>query len=336
MWYNIGYRVAIYRETPLPGAILTRVASSHIRVGTFQYIASRGKPGEIQALADYTLQRHFSNYSDEENPYLFLLQEVIKRQATLIAKWQLVGFIHGVMNTDNMAISGETIDYGPCAFMDAYDPATVFSSIDVGGRYAYGKQPTIGLWNLTRFAESLLPLLNSDQDKAIKLAQDSLSSYNVLFQTSWVKGMRGKLGLFNEEENDEAFIVELLNLMAEDKMDFTNTFLDLTNLCYKDIGYPKSNSDFNEWIKKWKSRMGRQQQTSEASKKLMQENNPILIPRNQRVEDALETAVKEGSIVPLQDLLEALAKPYDHTRKLDGYYTRPTAPNCPYQTYCGT
>ena len=190
---------SVIRETELPGAILTRVAASHLRVGTFQYVSKWGTVEELRALADYTLKRHFPDVDADENRYLFLLQEVIKRQAALIAKWQLVGFIHGVMNTDNMAISGETIDYGPCAFMDAYDPATVFSSIDSQGRYAYGNQPHIAGWNLARFAETLLPLLHDNQEQAVKLAQDAISDFTELYHSNWLAGMRAKLGIFNEE-----------------------------------------------------------------------------------------------------------------------------------------
>ena len=183
------------RETELPGAILTRVAASHLRVGTFQYVAKWGTVEELRALADYTLKRHFPDVEADENPYLSLLQEVIKRQAELIAKWQLVGFIHGVMNTDNMAISGETIDYGPCAFMDVYDPATVFSSIDRQGRYAYGNQPSIAGWNLARFAETFLPLLDDNQERAVELAQEQITHFNHLYHTHWYAGMRAKLGI---------------------------------------------------------------------------------------------------------------------------------------------
>ncbi len=218
----------IIRETDLPGAILTRIASSHLRVGTFQYAAQWGTDEELQTLADYTLERHFPNYLGNTNPYLYLLQEVIKKQASLIAKWQLVGFIHGVMNTDNMTISGETIDYGPCAFMDAYDPATVFSSIDRQGRYAYGNQPSMGGWNLTRLAEALLPLIHENQEQAIELAQAALEQYPQLYVQNWLKGMRAKLGLFDEEQDDMKLIEELLQLMQQDKADYTNTFIALS------------------------------------------------------------------------------------------------------------
>ncbi|MEX2414808.1 MAG: YdiU family protein, partial [Paenibacillaceae bacterium] len=215
---------SVIRETDLPGAILTRVAASHLRVGTFQYASKWGTVEDLRALADYTLQRHFPEVDADENRYILLLQEVIKRQAVLIAKWQLVGFIHGVMNTDNMALSGETIDYGPCAFMDAYDPGTVFSSIDIHGRYAYGNQPNIAAWNLARFAEALLPLLHDNEEQAVKLAEDAISDFTELYHRNWLAGMRSKLGIFNEELQDESLIEDLLSMMQKYRADYTNTF----------------------------------------------------------------------------------------------------------------
>ena len=219
---------SIIRETDLPGAILTRVAASHLRFGTFQYVAKWGTDEELRSLADYALQRHFPEIEADESRYLALLQEVIKRQAALVAKWQLVGFIHGVMNTDNMTISGETIDYGPCAFMDTYDPATVFSSIDIQGRYAYGNQPNIVGWNLARFAETLIPLLHEDYAEGAKLAQDAISDFPEQYHSNWLTGMRAKLGLFNEEKQDESLIEDLLRMMEKYHADYTNTFRALT------------------------------------------------------------------------------------------------------------
>ena len=238
---------SVIRETNLPGAILTRVAASHIRVGTFQYAATWGKDGELQALADYTIKRHFPEVKEDENRYVALLKEVIKRQAELIAKWQLVGFIHGVMNTDNMAISGESIDFGPCAFMDTYDPETVFSSIDRNGRYAYGNQPYMAGWNLARFAESLLSLLHEKQEQAIKIAEDAISNFYELYQTYWLAGMRAKLGIFNEEAEDQSLAEELLKIMQQYRADYTNTFRALTFKKYDDLalfGYP----EFKQWL----------------------------------------------------------------------------------------
>ena len=225
----------VIRERLLPGAVLTRIASSHIRVGTFQYVASYGSTEELRSLADYAIERHYKELVNEDNKYLKFLKAVIEKQADLISKWQLVGFIHGVMNTDNITISGETIDYGPCAFMDTYNPNTVFSSIDRGGRYAYGNQPNIGAWDLARFAESLLPLLSENKDQAINLAQEGISEYPEIFKKKWLAGMRAKLGLFNEEVEDEALINELLSLMERYKADFTNTFRALTINKVEDI-----------------------------------------------------------------------------------------------------
>ena len=217
----------VIREKLLKGSILTRVASSHIRVGTFEYAANFGTDENVRQLADYTINRHFKEVENDDNPYLSFLKEVIKRQAFLIAKWQLVGFIHGVMNTDNMALSGETIDYGPCAFMDTYNPDTVYSSIDTYGRYAYKNQPKISVWNLSRFAETLVPLIHENSERAIELAQDAVTEFHELYHYNWTSGMRSKLGIFNEEAEDEKLIQGLLNLMHKNNEDYTNTFIKL-------------------------------------------------------------------------------------------------------------
>lgn len=326
----------IIRETRLPGAILTRVAASHIRVGTFQYVAQWGTADDLQALADYTLQRHYPQIMDEENRYLSLLREVIRRQAELITRWQLVGFIHGVMNTDNMALSGETIDYGPCAFMDAYDPATVFSSIDTHGRYAYGNQPPIAAWNLARFAESLLPLLHEDEDQAIQLAEDALRGFGELFRKQWLDGMRAKLGMLNAEAEDEALIGELLELMQQHQADYTNTFLALTFDKYKDTELYVSSEKFVQWIKRWQARLERQQECKVSSHELMRNSNPAVIPRNHRVEEALEAAVEHGDYSVMERLLDVVAQPYAHSPEQSEYCTLPPQSNVPYRTFCGT
>ena len=326
---------SIIRETELPGAIMTRVAASHIRVGTFQYVAQWGTVEEIRALADYTLQRHYPDVDTDENRYLFLLQEVIKRQADLIAKWQLVGFIHGVMNTDNMTISGETIDYGPCAFMDIYDPATVFSSIDTQGRYAYGNQPYMAGWNLARFAESLLPLLHENQEQAVELAQEEISNYNELYHRNWFAGMRAKLGIFNEEKQDESLIEDLLSMMQKYRADYTNTFRALTFDKYEDTVL-FGTKEFDEWYELWQARLGRQEESKATSQQLMQNSNPAVIPRNHRVEEALEAAVKQGDYSVMERLLDVLSNPYTHSTEQNDYCTLPTPSNRPYRTYCGT
>lgn len=325
----------IYRETELPGAVLTRIAASHIRVGTFQYAAQYGTAEDIQALADYTLQRHYPEVAASENRYLHFLQEVIKRQANLIAKWQLVGFIHGVMNTDNMAISGETIDYGPCAFMDAYDPATVFSSIDTHGRYAYANQPRIAVWNLARFAETLLPLLHTDQEQAIKLAEGVLSEFSTTYQQTWLGGMRAKLGIFNEEREDLALVDALLSMMEKNSADYTNTFVAFTSNKLEDtilFGTP----EFAPWQELWQARLGRQQEDQTASQQLMRSNNPAIIPRNHRVEEALEAAVEHGDYSVMERLLAVLSNPFTHTDEQTEYATLPAPSACGYQTFCGT
>lgn len=324
----------IIRETDLPGAILTRVASSHLRVGTFQYAANWGTNDDLRALADYAIKRHFPHIEADENRYLSLLQEVIKRQAELIAKWQLVGFIHGVMNTDNMTISGETIDYGPCAFMDTYDPATVFSSIDRNGRYAYGNQPYIGGWNLARLAESLLVLLHDDEEKAVELAQDTISHFPKLYQHYWLKGMRDKLGIFNEEIEDESLIEQLLTMMQKHQADYTNTFRALTFEQYDDTLF--KSTEFTEWNKLWQARLGRQQQSKESSHELMRNSNPSVIPRNHRVEEAIEAAVQKEDYSVMERLLQVLSNPYAHSPEQADYCTLPEPSDRPYQTFCGT
>jgi uncharacterized protein YdiU (UPF0061 family) len=326
---------AVIRQTELPGAILTRVAASHLRVGTFQYVAKWGTVEELRILADYTLGRHFPEVGAGEERYLLLLREVMKRQAALIAKWQMMGFIHGVMNTDNMAISGETIDYGPCAFMDTYDPATVFSSIDLHGRYAYGNQPPIAGWNLARFAETLLPLLHEDQAQAVKLAQEALFNFSQLYQNSWLAGMRAKLGISNEETQDRDLIDELFKLMEQHRADFTNTFRALT-LGRSEETILFGTAEFTQWYERWQARLGRQPDAPTAVRQLMRKTNPALIPRNHRVEAALEAAVERGDYSVMARLLDVLANPYAYSPK-QAEYTAPPAPSaCPYRTFCGT
>ncbi|MBU3142838.1 YdiU family protein [Clostridium sp. CF012] len=325
----------VIRETEQLGAIMTRVATSHLRVGTFQYASKWGTALDLRTLADYTLQRHFPDALAGGNQYLFLLREVIKRQATLIAKWQLVGFIHGVMNTDNMAISGETIDYGPCAFMDSYDPKAVFSSIDIQGRYAYGNQPHIAEWNLARFAETLLPLLHVNQDQAVKLAQEAIADFTKLYHINWLSGMRAKLGIFNEEMQDEALIEGLLSLMQKYHSDYTNTFLSLTF----DTGLDMAlfcTTEFVHWNELWQARLGRQKEPKASSHQLMRSSNPALIPRNHQVEAALEATVKQGDYSVMERLLDVLKDPYAHSPEQADYAKLPAISTRPYRTFCGT
>ncbi|MEK4059104.1 MULTISPECIES: protein adenylyltransferase SelO [Paenibacillus] len=327
----------IFRETEQPGAIMTRVAASHLRVGTFQYVSAWGTDKDLQALADYTLQRHYPEADSDSDPnrYLVLLREVIKRQAELIAKWQLVGFIHGVMNTDNMALSGETIDYGPCAFMDVYDPATVFSSIDLQGRYAYGNQPGIAAWNLARFAETLLPLLHEDKGEAISLAEDAIADFQEIFLSHWLAGMRAKLGIFNEEPQDESLIEGLLEMMQQYRADYTHTFRALT-LNKPEETVLHGTPEFTGWYELWQARLGRQQESQDASQQLMRASNPAVIPRNHRVEEALEAAVREEDFSVLERLLGVLANPYAYSSDQDDYNSLPEESTMPYRTFCGT
>lgn len=326
---------SIIRETELPGAILTRIAASHLRVGTFQYAANFGTIEDVRTLADYTIERHYPHVADDENRYLSLLQEVVKRQADLIAKWQLVGFIHGVMNTDNMTISGETIDYGPCAFMDEYDPATVFSSIDHQGRYAYGNQPYMAGWNLARLAETLLPLFHDDQEQAIQIAQEAIAEFNKLYHENWYAGMRAKLGIFNEEKEDETLIEDLLNMMQKHHADYTNTFRALTFDKLEDTDLFNSD-EFVEWSERWQSRLGRQEKSKESSQLLMRNSNPAVIPRNHRVEEALEAAVERGDYGVMEKLLEVLSSPFEHASEKADYCMVPGASAGSYRTFCGT
>ncbi|MCL2358121.1 MAG: YdiU family protein [Defluviitaleaceae bacterium] len=295
----------VVREKILPGAVLTRVASSHIRVGTFNYIA--GAAEETRILADYTIRRHFP----ETDKYVLFLREVAKRQADLIAKWQCVGFIHGVMNTDNMAISGETIDYGPCAFMDSYDPSAVFSSIDIEGRYAYENQPKIGAWNLLRFAESILPLLHENENEAVEIAKAEIENYWQNYKIFWQNEMRNKLGIEDEGAADAELFAEMLDLMAAHKLDYTNTFR----------AFPAVPEPLAEWQKKWQARF-----TCQPKK------NPAVIPRNYRVEEAL-SAADNGDFSVMHKLLAVLRKPYENSDE----YSKPPPENfCNYKTFCGT
>lgn len=325
---------SLMRERPLQGAILTRIATSHIRVGTFQYIAANGKGQDIKQLADYTIKRHFGQPDNGINPYIYLLEEVIQRQAKLISKWQLVGFVHGVMNTDNMAISGETIDYGPCAFMDTYNPDTVFSSIDKGGRYAYNKQSEIALWNLSRFSETLLGLIDKDLDKAVAIAEEKLMNFPKLYRTYWLDGMRKKLGLFDEQDDDMSLINDLFDLMNKYKADYTNSFLALTFNDGFDLELIEK-EEFIKWHQRWQAKVKSQNKSTDEVLNLMKENNPSIIPRNHLVEKALNNCIN-GDYSLFMDLLEALSNPYQHTEKQKQYQRPPQDQDKPYITYCGT
>jgi serine/tyrosine/threonine adenylyltransferase len=323
----------VIRETSLPGAILTRVASSHIRVGTFQYIAARQKKDELEVLLDYVINRHYPNIKDSKNKALELLNSVLDKQIDLVVKWIRVGFIHGVMNTDNMSISGETIDYGPCAFMDTYDPKTVFSSIDKTGRYAYCNQPIITKWNLSRFAECLIPLIDKNQEKAIQLATEILNSFEKKYEEKWLNMMRDKLGLFGVDEKDKFLILDLLTWMHQKKMDYTNTFCHLMSF---EIQKNKNYEDkvFQNWKKRWQDRLSINNNTPEKYIKLMRSVNPLVIPRNHKVEEVLDKA-NQDNFKPINQLLEILNNPYTEQKNIIKYQI-PSLSNEKYQTFCGT
>lgn len=326
----------VYRERPQPGGILTRIAASHIRVGTLQFAAATQNKSYLQALADYTIQRHFPHISAAENPYLTLLDQVIDLQAALIARWMLVGFIHGVMNTDNMSICGETIDYGPCAFMNAYHPETVFSSIDTQGRYAYANQPNIAHWNLVRLAEALLPLIHEDEQEAIELVTLSLNLFPQRYFDYWLDGMRKKLGIFNAEAEDRALAENLLQLMQKHGADYTNTFRQLgaespltTTL--------QSDPEYQRWMSAWHARLERQPEAFEASLALMQSVNPKVIARNHLVEAALEAAVERQDFSQVHALLAVLAQPYAEIDHASQFVSIPEGhDDRQYRTFCGT
>lgn len=324
----------IYRETALEGAVLTRIAASHLRVGTFQYAAAFGEADDLKALADYAIERHYPELMQSENRYLALLEAVIDRQASLIAKWQSVGFIHGVMNTDNMTISGETIDYGPCAFMDTYDVATVFSSIDRQGRYAYRNQPPIASWNLTRFAESLLPLLHENEEEAVQFAQTILGKFPSIYEAYYYSEMREKLGLLSIDDQDEKLIDDLLNLMEEHEADYTNTFRALSEGKRPDNDLFQSDA-FKQWEKTWFERIEQQDTTIDETMQVMQSVNPTVIPRNHFVEQAIDQFA-EGDPSMFAEMLQVLTSPFTVPKQYKKYTQPPTDEEPPFVSYCGT
>ena len=328
----------VMRERALPGAVLTRVAASHIRVGTFQFATAHGDTALLRRLADYVIKRHYPELEGKDHPYIGLLRAVTERQAALIARWMLTGFIHGVMNTDNMTLSGETIDYGPCAFMDRYDPATVFSSIDHQGRYCYGNQPAIGLWNLTRFAETLVPLLDDDQDRAVAQAIEALDTYEASYQHHWLQGMRQKLGLAGEAADDAALATDFLATMEGQRVDYTQAFRRLSDAAANtDAGLRKLYADdaaLNAWLPRWRARLhGDPAQRAAA----MRAVNPVYIPRNHKVEEALDAAVGHGNYAPFEQLLAVLERPFEERTDLAAYAEpAPEHESANYQTFCGT
>ena len=323
----------VLRDKKHQGAILTRIASSHLRVGTFQYVSARQNINELETIFDYTIDRHYPEIRNTENPALDLLEKVISKQCDLIVNWMRVGFIHGVMNTDNMTISGETIDYGPCAFMDTYDPKTVFSSIDQMGRYAYCNQPGIAKWNLARFAECLIPLVDKDIDKAIKLVTQKVNFFEISYKQKWMEMMRNKLGLFSEEKNDNLLFLDLLTWMHQNKADYTNTFCHLMDPqsynepIYKDVY-------FEDWKKNLKIRQLKNNKSYENSIELMKNNNPLIIPRNHKVEEVLALAERYDFKL-LKKFLKILTKPYTKQKDTSDFQSL-LGSSENYKTFCGT
>jgi uncharacterized protein YdiU (UPF0061 family) len=331
----------VYREAIVPGAVLTRVAASHIRVGTFQYFAARGDQDGLRDLLEYVIARHYPAAREANSPALAVLQEVARRQAELMAHWLLVGFIHGVMNTDNMALSGETIDYGPCAFMDEYDPKTVFSSIDHGGRYSYGNQPAIAQWNLARLAETLLPLIDPDADKAVGLATAVLEPFIDQFDSLFLDGMRRKIGLATAQDGDAELIRNLLTLMQKSHTDFTLTFRGLARMVADPAEQPRvrelfsAESDIDQWLKNWQERLANDPRSVSERVATLRATNPAFIPRNHRVEAALKAA-EGGDYTLFRKLLGILQHPYDDQPGVADYSQPPQPSERVLQTFCGT
>lgn len=324
----------VMRETMLQGAVLTRISSSHIRVGTFEFFAAQEDLQGLKTLADYTINRHYSDLKKHPQPYLALLHALIEKQADLVAKWLHVGFVHGVMNTDNMTLCGETIDYGPCAFLDVYDPATVFSSIDEYGRYGYRNQPHMTQWNLARFAEAMLPLLDDDIRQAAHLAEEAVNGFGDIFQRKWLDGMAKKLGLLGNEPEDTALIKRFLQWMQQQQIDFTLGFRGLSTSDTLDATL-YTGSVFHEWHSDWQARLARNDAPIEAAYEVMRTHNPAIIARNHRVEEAIADA-NEGNYDTVKILLEALREPYADKAEYADYTHSPASGATAYQTFCGT
>lgn len=333
----------VHRDRALPGAILTRVAASHIRIGTFEYFAFRKDWEAVEILANYVIDRHYPSARNTPNPYLGLLDAAVKAQAHLVAQWMFVGFIHGVMNTDNMAISGETIDYGPCAFMDFYDPKTVFSSIDHQGRYSFSNQPAIAQWNLGMLATCLLPFLDANERKAEELALEVIQSFGEKFRSNWLAGMRKKIGLDNSLDKDLSLIEALLNLMHKHRADYTLTFRCLAN-CHDDNSdltdlyhLFSSKAEVDMWVKQWRSRLRQNENPHTDVKLALQRVNPSVIPRNHQIERLINAAIEESDFNPMNQLIDALSSPYETPSKATQAYILPPGPDEQVvETFCGT
>ena len=333
----------VYRETVLPGAVLTRVAASHVRIGTFEFFHQRNDKDAIKVLADFVINRHYPEIAQAEDPYLALLGAVMDAQASLVASWLHIGFIHGVMNTDNMSVSGETIDYGPCAFMDAYDPATVFSSIDTGGRYAYARQPNIALWNLSRFAECLLPLLDDDVELAVNKAEQQLSEFGKIFDGYWLAGMRRKIGLSSAQEDDNGLIQRLLTTMQDNAVDFTQGFRYLADWLVDQNDqqpfihlFAANSHAAREWLTLWKARLNREGLAAVDIADRMRQVNPLYIPRNHQVEAVIRAAIDDADYAPLHEMENVLQNPFNEQPGKERFAEAPEAGAGIYQTFCGT
>lgn len=333
----------IAREEMLPGAVLTRVARSHIRVGTFQFFAGRGDTDALRALADHAIARHDPAAAEAEQPYLALLRGVLERQAKLVAQWQLIGFIHGVMNTDNCSIAGETIDYGPCAFMDIYHPETVYSSIDHTGRYAYCNQPPIAHWNLGSFAQALLPLLGEEEESAVERAREELARFPACFGAAYDAGMRRKLGFTEARADDPVLAADLLECMATHELDFTLVFRHLCDAQDEDEasqapshGALRLPEAFDAWVLRWRARIATEASSAAERSRRMRAANPLFIPRNHLVEEVIVAATREGDFGPFHELVAVLERPYEHQAGRERYAAPPRAEQVVHQTFCGT
>ncbi len=330
----------VMREQRQPGAILTRVASSHIRIGTFQFFSARGQTEQVKKLADYTIARHYPEIAQHTEPYLQLIRAVASAQAKLVSQWMQVGFVHGVMNTDNMTISGETIDYGPCAFLDHYDPHACFSSIDKQGRYAYDQQADIAAWNLARFAETLLPLIHDDQKYAIDAATEVIASFDAMFKTYWLNGMRAKLGLGTTNENDSGLVNELLDIMHKNHIDFTHMFRNLTDAAIGDntstLALFNNPESIAHWLEKWKKRSELEDLSGQKQALKMNNVNPVYIPRNHIMEEVIEAATSSNDFTAFETFLKVLEKPYDKIKGYEKYAQHPPDSFGSYTTFCGT
>jgi uncharacterized protein YdiU (UPF0061 family) len=332
----------VFREAALPGAILTRVAASLVRVGTFEYFAARGDTDAIRQLADYVIARHYPDAKADDRPYLALLRAVIQGQATLIASWMHVGFIHGVMNTDNMAVSGETIDFGPCAFIDGYDPAAVFSSIDQRGRYAYGNQPHAGAWNLARLAETLLPLIDPQSERAVELASEAVAAFSGWFADAHLSGLRAKLGLSTREDGDLALTADLLGAMQRNQADFTVTFRTLCDAAESADADARMRSlfansgDYDAWAARWRARLYHESVDPKVRAGAMRRVNPAVIPRNHRIEAVIKAAVDAEDFGPFEEMSTVLTRPYEWQEGLKSYADAPQPGERVLRTFCGT